>query len=232
MTAPTLAHFETGITHGGRRVQIAVRDGTSDLSLVLGHMSIDWAVGGDEYDIGQLRLTGTFVDVGAHIGAVALAVLADNPNSRAILVEPLPENLALCRDTMRVNRLTPRCLFVEAAVGSSTVRYGGDRVDDRYVGNIGTHDGATIEARVITLAELVELAGGHIEALKIDCEGGEWAFLQSPALAQVDLIFGEWHGNTRSRNGRARLTRLLGRTHDLVQFTDVGGIGLFRAVRL
>jgi FkbM family methyltransferase len=210
---------------------IHVRDGTSDLSLVLGHLSIDWAKGDDEYGLAGLKVSGVFVDVGAHVGAVALAVLLDNPDAVAILVEPIPENLAMARESFAASGLSDRATFLEAAVGDGTIRLGGEGVDDRYVGNIGTHDGLTITARVVTLPELVEMAGGRIAAMKVDCEGGEWGLLDSPAVKDVDLIFGEWHGNTADQDGKARLRALIGKTHRMVRFTDAGGIGLFRAVR-
>jgi FkbM family methyltransferase len=225
------AHAEAVESPRGVPGHIYVRDGTSDLSLVLGHFSIPWAAGDDEYGLRDLTVRGVFVDVGAHIGSVALAVLLDNPDATAILVEPLPENMALARETMSDNGLSDRVTFVTAAVGSAKVRYGAEDVDDRFVGNIGTHDGQTITAEVVTLPQLVAMAGGRIAAMKVDCEGGEWGLLRSTAVRHVDLIFGEWHGNTSHRDGRARLDALLGKTHELVSVTDVGGIGLFRAVR-
>lgn len=228
-TAPP--HLEMVRTHRGARGRIFVRDDTSDLSLVLGHMSIPWAEGQDEYGLRDLRIHGTFVDVGAHIGAVSLAILLDNRWTRAILVEPLPENLELARQTMAVNGLMRRAMFVQAAVGTDKVRYGKASVGDRYVGNIGSHKGRIINVETTDLPALVDMAGGTINALKVDCEGGEWALLDSPALTSVDLIFGEWHGNTRDRDGESRLHRLLDATHNLISITDVGGIGLFRAVR-
>ena len=223
-------HLEYVRTKRGNDGQINVRDGTSDLSIGLGTFSNHWAVGHDEYDLADLHVNGVFVDIGAHIGVVSLAVLLDNPEATAILVEPFPENLEMARATMAANGLSERCTFIQAAVGRKDITYGSESADDRYVGNIGSHDGRTIRADLVTLPQLVKMAG-HIAALKTDCEGGEWAFLRSKALDHVDLVFGEWHGSTTNRDGSSRLHRLFDRTHDLVQITDDGGIGLFRAVR-
>ncbi len=227
-------HLETIISRRGTRGLIYVRDETSDLSLALGTFSNEWAIGDDEYNLSEVFVSGVFVDIGAHIGVVALAVLLDNPGATAILVEPIPENLAMARETMAINGLGLRASFVQAAVGNKDIRYGTVE-DDRFVGNIGSHEGETIRAELVELPHLVEMAGGHIAALKIDCEGGEWGFFQPSrakgALAHVDLIFGEWHGTTKRLDGPKRLHKLLDATHDITMVTDVGGIGLFRAVR-
>lgn len=223
-------HLEPVHTKKGTNGFISVRDQTSDMSLVFGTFSNRWTLGDDEYDLDHLVVDGVFADVGAHIGIISLAVLLDNPNAKAILVEPIPENIALARRTMMANNFDDRVTFVEAAVGTDSIRYGGDEADDRYVGNIGTHDGHTITVKTITLPALVKLAGGRIAAMKIDCEGGEWGFLDSKALSKVDTIFGEWHGSGDEFNGPERLRALLDPTHEITSLTDVGGIGLFRAV--
>jgi FkbM family methyltransferase len=223
-------HLEVVTTRRGQTGVIYVRDQTSDLSLALGTFSNSWATGDDEYDLEHLHVEGVFVDIGAHIGVVSLAVLMDNPGAQAILVEPIPENLAMARRTMAENALADRASYVEAAVGRSTISYGTTE-DDRFVGNIGSHAGEVIVAPLVTLPQLVKMAGGRIAAMKLDCEGGEWNFLRSSAIRHVDLIFGEWHGTTKRRDGPTRLRALLDATHDFTLLTDVGGIGLFRAVR-
>lgn len=214
----------------GGRGSLVIRDKTSDLSLALATLSNHWATGDDEYHLADLHVSGVFVDIGAHIGVVALAVLLDNPEARAILVEPIPENMALARQTMELNGLDERVTFVQAAVGTTQVRYGTD-LDDRFVGNLGYNDGPTIATEEVTLAQLVKMAGGHIDALKTDCEGGEWSLLAEPEVADVALIFGEWHGHHHDFSGPERLLDLLGPTHEVDVLSDDGGVGLFRAVR-
>ncbi|HUQ63803.1 MAG TPA: FkbM family methyltransferase [Acidimicrobiales bacterium] len=213
----------------GGRGQLVIRDETSDLSLALATLSNHWATGDDEYGLADLHIEGVFVDVGAHIGVVSLAVLLDNPEATAILVEPIPENMALARETMALNDLTSRVTFVEAAVGTKTVRYGTD-LDDRFVGNLGYNDGPTITTEKVTLAQLVKMAGGRIAALKTDCEGGEWSLLDSRSVGKVERIFGEWHGHDHDFSGPERLHRLLDVTHEVTVLSDDGGVGLFRAV--
>ena len=209
--------------------QIAIRDGTSDMSLVLGTFSNQFHAGSDEYELLDLVTDGPIVDIGAHIGTIGLALLLDNPRASAILVEPFAENVAMCRMTIAANDLGDRAQVVKGAVGTNVVRYGTTE-DDRFIGNIGTHKGKTVRTRLLTLPQLVKMAGGRIDVLKIDCEGGEWAFLASPAIADVRLIVGEWHGHVEG-SGPDSLRRLLEPTHEITKLTDDGGIGLFRAVR-
>lgn len=216
-------HLQSVISPRGHAGVINVRDETSDLSLVFGSFSDRWTRGGDEYGLRELHVTGSFVDVGAHIGAIALAVALDNPVQRIVLVEPVPENMAMARATFEANGLA--ATFVSAAIGTTKVRLGRRGTADEYVGNIGYNRGRSITVDTVTLADLVEMAGGHIDVLKVDCEGCEYALLDAD-LSQVDTIFGEWHGG-----GRERLETLLAPTHDITLLTDLGGIGLFRAVR-
>ena len=47
---------------------------------------------------------------------------------------------------------------------------------------------------MVSLDSLVEMAGGKIDLLKMDCEGSEWDILENPkSLSQVDNITLEYH---------------------------------------
>ena len=65
----------------------------------------------------------------------------------------------------------------------------------------------------------------RVELLKIDCEGCEWQFLRSKAIARVDRIVGEYHDALSF----ADLEAVLSPTHVLTQWTE-GPVGLFGAV--
>lgn len=221
-------HLQEVTTPHGNRGILAVRDGTSDLSIALSTLSAREWVGDDEYRLRSRSFEGVFVDVGAHIGAVSLAVLLDHPVT-AILVEPVAENIELLQATIAANGLEDRTQIVAAAVGTMTIRIGTD-LDDRYVANLGYNEGEKRKVAMVTLPDLVALAGGHIDALKTDCEGGEWGLFASGGLADVGYIFGEWHGHGRDYIGPDRLHDLLDATHEIVRLTDNGGVGLFEAM--
>lgn len=213
-------------TPRGQPAKIAARPQTSDLATA-GSVFAGVAGSGlvDEYHLQSLSLRGVFLDVGAHIGTVAVAVLLDNPETRAICVEPLAENVAMIEANVAENGLAERVTVVHAAVGTSRMFYGPDG-DSRYIGNIGGATQPAPDVSTVTLADLVAMAGGDVAALKLDCEGCEWALLAEPAVADVPLIFGEYHNSSPDR-----LTLLLGATHDVTTVPTAAAFGLFRAVR-
>ena len=208
-------------TPRGAPAILEARDDTSDLS-VIGSTFEGVAGSGlvDEYNLRTLYITGRFVDVGAHVGAVTVAVLLDNPDATAICVEPIPENVAVLRANLAHNGLTDRADVIEGAVGTDTVHYGPPGVE-RYISNLsGTEHAVTV--RKIPLRELLPA-----DAMKLDCEGGEWPLLRQKGIATIPLIFGEFHGEP----GPGGLRALLSKTHE-VTFGQIDVMaGAFRAVR-
>jgi FkbM family methyltransferase len=214
-------HFEDISSPRAHAGKIAVRDDTSDLSVVLSTLSNSWQQGDDEYHLADLHIDGVFLDIGGHIGTVTVAVLLDNPNATAIIVEPIAENIELIEATIAENNLPAR--VVAGAVGTTEVKVGKWH-NDRYIGNLAFPDFETRKVRKYSLRQLVKMAGGKVAALKTDCEGGEWGLLDSKLVDDIPYIFGEYHGDP----GPPGLERLLGRTHTLT-FKVVGATGWFWA---
>jgi FkbM family methyltransferase len=219
-------------TPRGNPAVLAARDGTSDLS-VIGSTFAGVAGSGlvDEYGLADTYITGRFVDVGAHIGSVTVAVLLDNPDATAICVEPIPENVTVLRENLRLNGLEARAEVIEGAVGTDVVYYnfrGTEHLEtNRYIANstgivFGERTASDpISVRKVALRELLPA-----DAMKLDCEGGEWALFRQRGLARVPLIFGEYHFG----EGQAGVTKALGKSH-AIEFNHVGsGAGNFRAV--
>ncbi len=168
----------------------------------------------DEYKLAGLDLTGSALDIGGHIGGVTLGLLADNPRLVVIAVEPVPANYELLIENLIENGLDNRAIVINGAVGrdegTTRVHYGyrGSEFAEHhaFIGNIETlqatgpdncpsewpHEHA--EVPIVTLAGLVDER--PFTLMKIDCEGGEWAFLDGATPAQLDRIgriHGEWH---------------------------------------
>lgn len=213
----------TWTTPGGHAVRMAYRDGTNDWN------TIESVMTNDEYHMHAI--TGRAVDIGAHIGSASVTLLMDNPDVTLTAVEPIPENIDLLRANLEQNGLTDRCTIIEGMVGTDTVEYGfmGTEAAEHhaFIGNAANLGGsATLQAtaRRVRLAEF-----WSVDFMKIDCEGGEWAFLDTPAVANVARIVGEWH--PAGGHVQADIVALLTPTHHVTVTGPVEGPGGFRAER-
>lgn len=205
----------------GVTVTMHARDDTSDLATIGSTFRL-WDKLVDEYGLAD-TYGDLLIDVGAHIGTVAIAFLLDNPDAKAVAVEPLPENVEMIRRNAESAGVADRLVIIEAAIGTPVIHYGFD--DHRYIGNIGGSSlNSAIRVQTVSLSEMVEWSG-PVDVLKVDCEGCEWTVLRDPAIASVRLIIGEWHGKPVSS-----LRSALRATHDVAVLTDQGNYGTFRAV--
>src|SRR5256885_2059950 len=81
----------TWTTPRGNGLSITYREGTSDWN------TISSCLTHDEYGLRDLHVSGLALDIGAHVGAVTLALLADNADLRVIALEPVPDNVDLLK---------------------------------------------------------------------------------------------------------------------------------------
>lgn len=226
MYEPQLEHF---VTPRGRAVNLWVRNGTND------HNTANSALDEDEYRLADLHLAGQALDVGAHIGAVSVALLADNPDLSLTCIEPVPDNVWLLERNLAENGLTARVLHAAAGSGE-----GSTRVAYRYTGSENALHHAFIgNATLLERSkqhEVIAVPTFGLDAFvplafcKIDCEGGEWDFLQGPALSQVIRIHGEWHP-TEGHTQAELVTRLAEAGFRVFLTGPVAGPGGFVAVR-
>lgn len=219
---------ETWRTPNGRAARMTFRPDTSDWNTVNAIMGAN-----DEYGL-PTGLSGLLLDVGAHIGAWAVAAALDNPDATVVAIEALPENVALIRENVALNGLGDRVTVIEGAATCGTepvsIAYGSTETEfargHQFIGGGIWHEDAgdrrTISQQPVTLDGF-----GPVRLLKIDCEGCEWQFLDSPAVANVTEIVGEYH--PRQGYGVPRLRELLAATHD-VTADDAQPFGPFRAV--
>lgn len=224
------------LTPRGAPVTLHHRLGTTDLSTIGSTFEL-WGRLHDEYGLGMLRPR-TLLDIGGHIGTVTVAVLLDNPDCRAVVLEPLPENAELIRLNLAAAGVADRAMLVEAAIGAGATQrigYTLARVPDapdihRFVGSPVADDyaGEAMTSPTATLGALLGLLGGSADLGKIDCEGCEWVALADPAAELVERWVGEYHGGP----GAAGVTEAIGATHDVIAAPhDHGATGNFWAVR-
>jgi FkbM family methyltransferase len=169
---------------------------------------------------GALATGGTFVDVGANIGAMTVYALLTGKFAHAIAIEPDPHNFAILARNIAVNNLTARVTLIQAA--ASTVS--GTVTLQRDQRNLGAHtihakavptpDATTVTVRAAPLdALLAEVAGGlpAPSLVKIDVEGHELVVMESmPGLraARVPLMF-EYLADVHGAAGLVHLRTLL-----------------------
>jgi len=224
-------------TPKGNHAYFEVRGDTNDGALVIGILSTD------EYKLAELpTFTGWGLDIGAHVGTVAIAMAMDNPELRMIAVEPVPDNCALIRQSVIANGLQERVFIEQASLGkpgqatlpcryaytSHTIPDQGYVEQNRFIGNLWREEGegTYLDSPVVTLDDLAERYEVTDFAFgKADCEGCEWDGLKEGA-ERVALWVAEWHDKPYEA-----VPALLGKTHDCEMLTDYGGSGIFRAVR-
>lgn len=219
---------------GGNDATLYHREGTSDLATIGSTWRL-WGKLEDEYQLGSLpALTGTAIDVGAHVGSVAFALLADHPGLRVIAVEPLKDNVAVMVATAEANGWTDRLTIHTAGIGKGdfldiAYDFEGDAYlqNHRFIGGMAL--GTTVPHRTahvpaLSLSDIIE---DPCPFLKTDSEGAEFDLLADPAIARVERIVGEGHPKDWLR----RIHKLLDRTHVVSVIEDRGGPGTFSAVR-
>jgi len=177
---------------------------------------------------------------------VALAL--DNPDLRIVAVEALEENCASILQNVRLNGIEDRVTILHDAAGTEEewakaalvpIVYGWHKAlnqpdhymaDNRYIGGmVGPNTTSETEwCRVVSLGHICDVfAIPEVALLKIDCEGCEWFFLDSPALSKVRKVIGEMH--VGRHGGAARLRELLAGFE--VTMDDSLVVATFEAVR-
>lgn len=217
-------------TPAGNRAVFTYRSESSDFN------TLNACLDDDEYRLPS-GLKGLGLDIGAHIGAVAVALALDNPQMRVIAVEPVPDNLRLLRVNVAANGLQDRVGIIAGAVGKGTVTIrhsfrGSESAEHHaFVGNsslFAAPYSASYEETVYDGWSLANLATERVVFCKVDIEGAEFELFDDPAVALLQTIAGEAH-NTHGTQREFRA--LLARTHDVTFTGPPAGPWGFRAVR-
>ena len=147
------------------------------------------------------------LDVGAHIGAFALNVLASHPQSRVDCYEPSPRSAAYLRRNIADNGFDARATVHEMALADSEGTAHLDDNDSASVHNgliranarmVEGHDALAtrhaIEVPTTTFDKAVAAAAPQL--VKMDCEGGEYPLVYASApesWAGVERVVMEYH---------------------------------------
>jgi FkbM family methyltransferase len=164
------------------------------------------------------------VDLGGNIGLFGAYALGRWPGATVESFEPDPRNLPLMEKTIAANGLGSRWTAHPVAVSNRAGELpfvSGLHAESQLsgIGDPGARAGdaaplAQGDEIVVAVVDLFEAVDGHVELLKIDVEGAEWAILADPRLAGLDAaaIVLEWHAmGAPEPNPRAAALRMLAR---------------------
>ena len=168
----------------------------------------------DCYQLSQVQFSdrseGVVLDIGAHIG-VATVVLAQLHHGRIICFEPVTRNCEFLALNLRSNNVTKTEVIPAAVMGADGCTI--FEVDPNvsvvgHAGHVIKGDPLAftqkLQVKTISLASaLLSCTGAHVELMKMDCEGGEYAIVEqiTPDLARhIRNITMEVHDLDRNRN--------------------------------
>jgi len=139
-------------------------------------------LGSYEYDkqrafASAVKWGSTVFDVGAHVGFYTLlASELVGPEGRVFAFEPLPSNVVLLREHLRINH-TRNATVIEAAVGDHSGVVGFKRGSSTAMGYVSSTGDLEVES--VALDELISKQELPVpQYVKIDVEGGEVLVLQ------------------------------------------------------
>lgn len=140
----------------------------------------------------------TILDLGGNIGMFGLYALHRWPGASVRSFEPDAENASLLSAAIAENHLQEQWSYSREAVSNraGTMAFRGGLSADSHLVDVesGTGSGAANGDVAVSVADLFALEGHH-DLVKMDIEGGEWAVLADPRMAELDAdaIVLEWH---------------------------------------
>lgn len=175
----------------------------------------------DEYGLSKVEgPVDTIVDIGVNMGIFLLAAWHHYPNSQLFGYEPNP----LAFERARSNTAEISSSIFNEAVGSvqGMCRIS-DHLQSRLTATDVCEDG---EITMTAFSEVVHRAGGHVDLLKMDCEGAEWdILLDNKSLKQVREIRMEYH-LFEDKKIECLFSLLSAAGHRVVKIVDHGNHGI------
>lgn len=156
----------------------------------------------------RLKKGDVILDVGAHLGAAAVALARRFPDAHIVCVEPNPLAFSYLERNLSANRLlaTARNRAAGARDGSALLR----GTDDASCEASTTFErpGESLEVPVVSFSRLVAEAPGPVRIVKLDCEGAEHEIVTESdgrAWADVELVLLEYHPSPGAGGGFGEL---------------------------
>jgi FkbM family methyltransferase len=142
------------------------------------------------------------LDVGGHVGTVSCRLTQLHPDASVTAFEPSATTADYLRRNVEQNGVADRVTVVQSALAATT---GHAVFDDNGAGSglnglvaTGNNSGAGVatDVRTISFDEAITAAGGPVDVVKIDCEGGEYDLVlgsSPPSWSSVQRVVIEHH---------------------------------------
>lgn len=179
----------------------------------------------------------TVLDVGANIGVSTIWFSEQCPMARIFAIEPGSETSARLLRNINRNGLENRATVLTLALGEGARPLHlifGEHSGLSHTDVESHEDGQIVWS--VDLKTILEIIGGRVNVMKLDCEGGEYDIIlgaDDHSLSQIDNIVGEYHGFDYGAHTNL-FSRLEGAgfkvSHQSSHQTLHGG-GIFSAVR-
>lgn len=157
-----------------------------------------WAVWfGNEYRI--LKSDKVFIDLGANIGAFA-SLICSSPDRKIFAVEPFPENASRLSSNLETKIKSGQCRIFANAIDwqNRTLHMPSSPLIPSHSRTVCSEPGIeTVRVSTVTIPELVEIADGSVDLLKVDIEGYKYELFENLSLGHLDgirRIVLEYHG--------------------------------------
>jgi FkbM family methyltransferase len=186
--------------HQCQRITLRDEDG-NNRSLLIRNNGFDWTVVDEIFthriyrtDLADVK---RILDLGGNIGLASLSFAWKYPGAQICVVEPMPENLAVLRQNIDLNRAPVRVVAGAVGVKDGKAHIAVSHDPRQHSVNAGASaPGAAVDVDMLTVPSLMKLMGWDgIDVLKIDIEGAEREILggQPAWLKNVRCIVGEGH---------------------------------------
>lgn len=195
-----------------RQVGYLLKRRNFERTLVANKIDLDWQTNKTQFatfeEIFSRRFYSDFfpfyqnariLDIGAHWGY--FSIFADRntgPEARIMAVEPSSLNFRRLAENISRNKalkVSPLRCAVAASSGSAELRLGPEVNNSLILAP--TIGDASETVKTITLGDLIAQAGGgHIDFLKMDCEGAEYQIFDTTSdecLSNINVISMEFH---------------------------------------
>jgi FkbM family methyltransferase len=181
------------------------------------YSALELAVG-DCYRLHVLPKPELIIDGGGNTGLFTLAATSRWQQAKVIICEPVPDNLAVLEEHLKLNQIRAEVLPICLGAAAGHARFYCRAANEGSFSNELPY-ASEMEVRVRTLSDVYGGRGGRPTLIKLDIEGAEVdvleEFLHLPRERMT--IIGELH---RARQQKPRLTDLLHRHRWQSHFFD------------